>query len=82
MGKEEKEDKKEWKEFMQEEKTEVLQQRIESHMRQQEKKKSIVYSHFGPPTMDVENNKLLFPCNICSKLIPCNASGAATITLV
>ncbi|PRP82490.1 hypothetical protein PROFUN_09737, partial [Planoprotostelium fungivorum] len=82
MGKEEKEEKKEWKEFTQEEKTKVLQQRIESHMRQQEKKKSIVYSHFGPPTMDVENNKLLFPCNICSKLIPLNASGAATITLV
>ncbi|PRP73240.1 hypothetical protein PROFUN_16918 [Planoprotostelium fungivorum] len=50
-------------------------------MRQQEKKKLIVYSYFRLPTTDIENNKLLFPCNMSSKLIAHNASGAATITL-
>ncbi|PRP75190.1 hypothetical protein PROFUN_15901 [Planoprotostelium fungivorum] len=82
MGKKGKEEKKEWKDLMPEEKTEALQDRIEDHMRHQEKNQSIVYSYFGTPTMDVENNNLLFPCNMCSKLIARNATRAATITLV
>ncbi|PRP73356.1 hypothetical protein PROFUN_16790 [Planoprotostelium fungivorum] len=64
--------------FQPEEKIKPLQERIENHMRLQEKKKSIVYSYFGLPTMDVENNNLLFPCNMCSKLIDCDTTGAAT----
>ncbi|PRP72857.1 hypothetical protein PROFUN_17139, partial [Planoprotostelium fungivorum] len=67
MGKKGKGEKKKWKDLTPEEKTKALQDRIKDHMRHQEKNQLIVYSYFGTPTLDVENNNLLFPCNIHKK---------------